>query len=66
MGSSDSTSADIAAFRLTMFEELGFTPEQADALLWVNGVGGFLLNHHDVKAYLKAGCSHDKIVDVFA
>lgn len=56
---------DIAAFRLLMWIELGFTAAQAEALLWAKGLNGFDLSHHDVKKYLDAGCTHQQIVDIF-
>lgn len=56
---------DIAAFRLLMWIELGFTAAQAETLLWAKGVTGLDLNHHDVKKLLDSGCTHQQIVDIF-
>lgn len=56
---------DIAAYRLLMWIDLGFTPEQAEVLLWAKGMDGLDLSHHDVKKYLDAGCTHQQAVDIF-
>lgn len=53
-------------FRLSMWDELGFTEEQALDLLYARGLDGHFLNHHDVRRYMTTGASHEQVVRIFA